>query len=184
MLDHHGLENNPVLTGRSVHNQRIERLWLDVKLKVNCIFIDLFRNFEENGLLDPANEVHLFALQYIFCPSINKKLQEFMSSWNNHPIRTEKNSTPLQLWIEGIYKSFEDGILERTNVDVDEDYGVDGDESDNDDEDEEQYTVEVPQILLGLDENQQNVVTSIDPLQDDGEEGRSLFQRLVNFLES
>eukprot|EP00111_Clytia_hemisphaerica_P016237 TCONS_00048028-protein len=90
MLDHHGLENNPVLTGRSVHNQRIERLWLDVKLKVNCIFIDLFRNFEEDGLLDPANEVHLFALQYIFCPRINKKLQEFMSSWNNHPIRTEK----------------------------------------------------------------------------------------------
>ena len=29
MLHHHGTTSNPVLTGRSVHNQRIERLWRD-----------------------------------------------------------------------------------------------------------------------------------------------------------
>ncbi len=30
MLNRYGAESNPVLTGQSVHNQRIERLWRDV----------------------------------------------------------------------------------------------------------------------------------------------------------
>ena len=31
MLNHHGVHKNPVITGSSVHNQRIERLWVDLR---------------------------------------------------------------------------------------------------------------------------------------------------------
>ena len=71
MLEHHGIEKIPFITGLSVHNQRIERLWVDVKTYVICHFSNLFTYFESCSLLDSDDEVHLFALPFIFLPHIN-----------------------------------------------------------------------------------------------------------------
>lgn len=30
MLETHGVEGNPLITGKSVHNRQIERLWVDL----------------------------------------------------------------------------------------------------------------------------------------------------------
>ena len=49
-----------------------------------------------------------------------------METWNNHPLRTEKNSSPLQLWTEGFYKSPD--LMNSANVNIDEFYGVDDDD--------------------------------------------------------
>lgn len=38
MLHHYGVLRNPVITGLSVHNQRIERLWKDVNLYIVLYF--------------------------------------------------------------------------------------------------------------------------------------------------
>jgi hypothetical protein len=44
------------LSGRSCHNQRIERLWRDVYERVVCVYHDLFQSMEERGVLDPETD--------------------------------------------------------------------------------------------------------------------------------
>ena len=58
MLDYHGVEKRPVLTGLSVHNQRIERLWVDVKTYVTQYYIDLFYHLEAAEIIESDNEMH------------------------------------------------------------------------------------------------------------------------------
>ena len=71
MLEIKGAETNPVLTERSVHNQRIERLWVDFGAQVIHYFRDIFHHLESCCNLDPLNELHLFALLFVFLPRIN-----------------------------------------------------------------------------------------------------------------
>ena len=56
---------------------------------------------EENGILNIDDEVQLFCLHYVFLPRINDSLQQFVTTWNHHPLRTESNLSPLQLWMTG-----------------------------------------------------------------------------------
>jgi len=49
-----------------VHNQRIERLWAEVNRVVSRHFINIFYFMEEQVILDPLNEVHLFCLHCLF----------------------------------------------------------------------------------------------------------------------
>ncbi len=89
------------ITGRSVHNQRIERFWRDLFTACTCLFYNLFHSMESSGILDASNEEHLFALHYVFCPMINRNLSIFQQGHNRSPIRTERNLSPQQLWIQG-----------------------------------------------------------------------------------
>jgi len=51
-----------VIVGASNHNERIECLWRDVHHCVLKPFADTFRIIESQGILDPLNEVDVFAL--------------------------------------------------------------------------------------------------------------------------
>ena len=102
MLHNRGLKGKTVLVSSSVYNQRIERLWLDVKRLVVCRFKSIFYSMEENDLLDLLKDLHLYVMHLIFFPSINNALRDLLEDWNNHPLSSEHNFSPYQLWRLGL----------------------------------------------------------------------------------
>lgn len=187
MLQRYNAASNPVITGRSVHNQRIERLWRDVFTYVLQHYYNLFYFLESNGELDPNNEVDMFALQYVFLPRVNRALDHFITQWNNHPLRTEGNKSPLQLWTAGFYQFAESDyqavrdVLDSEAVSFNE-YGID----DNGPVPQVQTNnhVVVPRSLVELSEDEETFLSShIDPLLDDENYGINFFRRTVSLVQ-
>ena len=73
-------------------------MWRDVYEHVLDLFYQIFTSLEDQGTLDPDNELHLYALHHTFLPQIQRNLDSFRDGWNVHGLRTERNLSPLQLW--------------------------------------------------------------------------------------
>ncbi|MED6234086.1 hypothetical protein ATANTOWER_021901 [Ataeniobius toweri] len=139
MIRSRGTDRNSHITGRSVHNQRIERMWRDVYEHLLDLFYQLFISFENQGALNPDTEIHLYALHRIFLLQIQRSLNTFRDAWNFHGLRTENNQSLLQLWTR--YR--EQGPMEDP-TEVSEDYGMDWNGPCN----HQVATVTVPEIQL------------------------------------
>ena len=161
-----GTGRKSFITGSSVHNQRIERLWRDTFRCVCHSYYAVFYNMEECGLLDPDSDEDVFALQFVFIPRINSQLHQFVDTWNRHSIRTENGLTPLQLWSRGILSAtpqIQEEIAEGLAIDAD--YGVEiGEQSHTNIFDSE--SVIVPEIDVGLGDQQlEYIYDHFNPLQ-------------------
>ena len=114
-------------------------------------------------MLDATNEVHLYCLHLVYIPLINRALQEFKDQWNSHPVSTEENYSPRQLWVQGMIHHIPDDYIAVHDVANEEvvnwdEYGIEEDgpipdvcEGD---------LVSVPQSTIVLSNNQVNTITN------------------------
>ena len=65
-------DRGSALTGKSVHNQKIERLLRDVYSKVLQVFYQTFYALADSWALDPGNQPHTYCLQHVSLPLINE----------------------------------------------------------------------------------------------------------------
>ncbi|KAL4217142.1 hypothetical protein ACF0H5_023596 [Mactra antiquata] len=125
MLCARGLNARGHITGRSVHNQRIERFWRELWDGCTKTYYELYWRMEDDGLLDVDNELHLLVLHVVYLNRIQSSIDQFVDAVARRPLRTEHNRTPLQLWIHG---QFEDRYnQEQMSTEGLEYYGVDFD---------------------------------------------------------
>ncbi|XP_078495306.1 uncharacterized protein LOC144750119 [Ciona intestinalis] len=124
MIEKRGPNRGSIITGSSVHKCRVERSHRDIYMGVLVSYHKIFDELQHDNKFDPLCDIHIYCLHYIYIPRIQASLDEFVNHMNHHPLSSEGNMSPLQLW--------EAGMLENLNSDCSalnlpeiEDYGVD-----------------------------------------------------------
>lgn len=54
------------------------------------------------GVLQSESHLDLFCLHFVGMDLFQRMLVDYVASWNNHPIRTKRYKTPMQLYISGL----------------------------------------------------------------------------------
>ncbi|KAF8204269.1 hypothetical protein K438DRAFT_1905446 [Mycena galopus ATCC 62051] len=107
--------------GESIHNVRIERLWIDVTAQASATWGDHFTRLEVQYGLDINNFAHIWLLHLLFLSTINTQLTFFAEWWNQHriQIRNGANWCPTDMFVFDMY---EEEDLGEDKLEV---YGID-----------------------------------------------------------
>ena len=187
MLEQRGVDRGSMITGSSVHNCRVERTHRDVYSGVLCFFARTFARLEDRGVLDPLNELHFFALHFTYIPRINKCLEEFKNQWENHPLSSEGNRSPLQLFTSGMLENEQSsyaGVASIFDSDSAHEYGFDP-SGPFPAEEVQDYQVVVPRINVQISSQQiADLESQCNPLQEEDRSGETTYLHCLNILVS
>ncbi|KAF7430680.1 hypothetical protein PC9H_006389 [Pleurotus ostreatus] len=115
-----GLGRGSYIWGKSVHNIRIERLWVDVTRGFGKKWKDFFHHLEIHDGLDHNNNAHIWLLHYLFLSALNHDAAMWAEAWNNHSLslRGQPNRTPRELYTEGMLTRGVRGLVPASSGEV------------------------------------------------------------------
>jgi hypothetical protein len=120
------------LTSRSVHNIRIERLWLELNRVLGTKWKRFFEALEEDGGLNIDSAGHIWLLHHLFLESVNRELLGWAEHWNAHTmqLKYERNQSPREMFMMGVLDQRAPGVLELIRAQEEgiadtREYGVD-----------------------------------------------------------
>ena len=118
-------------------------------------------------------------MQLVYLNLINQALDEFTAKWNSHPVTTERNLSPRQLWVSGMV------TLQHSNytavqdlVDASADYNNYGIDEEGPVPEAEEYTIRVPPLALPLSADQLHLIQNMID-QSRGESQNGIFSYLI-----
>lgn len=134
---------------------------------------------ESEGILQPDNEMHLFALHFVYLPRIHAAVEEFVVQWNNHSTRKTGGFSPRQLYVNGIIDDHDRNYSAAQNIyDPDQGnpmFGVG-------DSDELEIESDKIKMCKCHNLNASRFRGLVDPLADYGDHGAGNFLHVVEFV--
>ncbi|KAI9142597.1 hypothetical protein BKA69DRAFT_1027468 [Paraphysoderma sedebokerense] len=113
-----GAGRSSYIFGPSEDNHRIEKIWREVQKVVGSVYQDIFSQLEQDFGLNVNNQLHLFALHYVYLPRLKQDLEHFRRHWNRHGIITERYQTPRQLFMIGMMQRGFNGVYFNPDTDT------------------------------------------------------------------
>lgn len=121
---------------RSVHNCRIERLWLDYSHGIVAKWKPFFMDLEAHYNLDYNNFAHIWLLHHLFLNAVNRDIQAWVQTWNLHRVAVPEGGqrSPHEMFLFGMVEYGMrgiDGMVEdEPAIDDFVTYGVDWEQMD------------------------------------------------------
>jgi hypothetical protein len=92
---------------RSVHNIRIECLWVDITVGFGKKWDNFFTLLELHDGLNVNLDAHVWLLHHLFLLSINKDINQWVATWNNHVLsrHSKAHRTPYNMYLVGMIEN-------------------------------------------------------------------------------